>query len=767
VCIESTHADGTLDALMCPVHDREFSMQKRLLASTHIFEGLLALALTMSITKVALAESTFDSHGRLILDDEAWSLGLDRLTDVPSALALTIYDTSSDPMTNVAKSTLFVSDSNGLEGKGAIALGGIAPYATIDLSSLPSSFDGRRVAYRVWQRPRGTRIVFDIYTYTGDYAQASSTGNWSGIAFAGMIGFRPTGRVTSDGWEEWSTGPVDFLAGGLARPAMLTMTDEQAVTMQTSYFAGYDIGARALVDAFEIVDLGPALVPPSPCRLVDEEQVCGPQGVCLYGRCVDSKYVEGTPPAPSHVEDYVQRRRNEFAAFEGGRLPQSLMGAFSSTLLALASAPTDARFFPTIRRAVDDLRDGHASAPYVSYSAGSSAGICAHLGEADLLPSAELLPLVFSVGQSNPISDAVMPGDALIAIDGLPPTLWAELAFRSLSYGGDPAARDVILAPAHIDAALTAGSVLTFATCQTSVSEPVACAPGEEISVDIDTRSLLGDLMWAGAAPTWRAERRACDFRFRRPVESADVLEYDFAGTATLDGGIEALLINGVPSSYEAPHWHQVVRGFVDGEKPLLLLDERTGHGGSIEAVDLLAGSLLDHTEFSHLELHPIFDVPLTDEIRSALEHCEDDFGRCGGGIWWELGASLVEEGTASEARLAVLMAKDVSGNDYVTRLLKERNAPTRIFGAGATYGAFGVIWTLPPIHHELLGGSFQVHDTLFLKAADDADAEFSTGVGVIPDEIVLQRQSDARAGVDTALARASAWLLDGTTTEP
>jgi hypothetical protein len=731
-------------------------------STRHTFVPLVLLLVAMCLfATIGNAASTFDSEGRLILDDDTWSVSLDRLSDVPSALDLAIYDTNYDPMANDAMATLFESDAMGLEGKGALALGGIAPYATIDLSSLPSSLEGRRVAYRIWQRPRGTRMAFDIYTYTGDYALASSTGNWSGIAFAGMVGFRPTGRVTSDGYEEWSTGPIDFLAGGVAPPSMMTISDEQVITLQSSYFAGYDVDARATIDAFEIVDLGPASVPTAPCRLVDEEEACGAQGVCLYGRCTDARYVEGTPPADAHVADYVSRRRHEFAAFEGGRLPQTLIADFSTTLLGLADGPTDARFFSTIRRAIDGLRDGHASSSYTSYPAFSSAGVCAHLGDADLLPAGGQLPLVFSVGQSNPISDALLPGDALVAIDGLPPTLWADVAFRALSYGGDPAARDVVLAPDLIDAAITAGSVLSFASCPSSTSEPVTCDPGEVVAIEIDTRALLGDLMWTGNAPAWRAERRTCDFRFKRPVEATDVLDYTFAGTATLDDGIEALLINGVPSSYEAPHWHEVVSGFVDGQASRLLLDERTGLGGSIDAVDLLAGGLLAPDAFSHMELLPVLDGTLTDELRTAIRECDDELGRCGGGFSWELGASLVEEGTASDARLAVLMARDVSGNDYVTRLVQERDAPTRIFGVGSTYGAFGVIWTLPPVHHEMMGGSFQVHDTLFMTTTDAADAEFSTGVGVVPDEVVMQRQSDAVRGVDTALERASAWLVE------
>jgi len=722
----------------------------------------LSCALALFSVSTTTRAATFDDRGRLVLDDDGWSLGLDRLVDVPVEHDLTIYDTAYAPMTSTAASTLFVSLAEGLEGKGALALGGVAPYATLSLSPLPSALEGRRVAYTLWQRPLGTRVAVDIYVYTGDYDAAIASGNYQGLAFVGLVGMRPTGRVTSDGYEEWSTGPIDFLAGHTARPAVVTFTDEQLLTAQSSYFASYDTGAQVLVDAFEVTDLGPAAVPDAPCRLLDENLACGEEGMCLYGRCVDAQYIEGTPPADAHAADYLARRRREMRLFEGGRLPQDLLVDFDETLAGLAAAPPDARFFPTLRAAVDALRDGHASAPAVGYAPSSSTGVCAHQGDADLLEGAGALPIVFSKGESNPVSDLVFTGDALVAIDGLPPFAWAEIAQRAFSYSGDPAGRDVVIASTLIDAALTAGSVLTFASCPTSRAAPEPCAPGEEIVVDVDAREVLGDLMWAGQAPAWRAEYRVCDHRFTRPVEADDVTDYAFAGVAELDDGVRALLINGVPSAYETPAWHQAAFGFTDGSSSLLLLDERTGHGGSIDAVDLLAGRLVEPGAFSHMELLPIAAEPLDDETRAALTACDHELGLCAGGFTWPLGMTLFQTGTASDARLAVLMADDVSGNDYVTRLVQERAAPTRIFGAGATYGAFGVIWTLPPTHHELVGGSFQVHDTLFVRDASAPAPPYSTGVGVVPDEVVLQTQSDAIRGIDTVLTRARAWLVEG-----
>jgi len=113
---------------------------------------------------------------------------------------------------------------------------------------------------------------------------------------------------------------------------------------------------------------------------------------------------------------------------------------------------------------------------------------------------------------------------------------------------------------------------------------------------------------------------------------------------------------------------------------------------------------------------------------------------------------------------LAIVIGQDVSGNDFLTEVLRYREAPTRIFGSPATYGAFGTVIGLPGLLGEFSGGAVQVSDSIFFAepwefGSDGELPRFTTGIGVPPDELLLQRQSDAMIGVDTVLTRAEAWL--------
>jgi hypothetical protein len=159
-------------------------------------------------------------------------------------------------------------------------------------------------------------------------------------------------------------------------------------------------------------------------------------------------------------------------------------------------------------------------------------------------------------------------------------------------------------------------------------------------------------------------------------------------------------------------------------------------------------------------------ETPGADVYLDALGECTTYAnGACGGAWRWVLSAEserAITPGVAADTRLAILNSYDVSGNDYTSRILSYRSGPTLIFGPAPSFGAFGPINNLPPHLGELSGGSLQHHDTLFLVATDDPTEEFATGIGVAPDVVVLQRQSDAVQGVDTMIEAARAWLLEG-----
>lgn len=710
--------------------------------------AMLGLALAAVAAPAPLYAGTFDSAGRLHLD-AAVAGSLDGPAGLPEGWSLSLYDVDQGLL-----APSWWPDPAGLEGVGGLEFGGRAVYGLLALNATPAAA-GRRVELHLWQRPLGTRASASLYWSVGDGDSDLSLG---------VISLRPTGRVTSDGWEEWSSGPFDFLAGGLHGPRWLVLTDAQYQAYFVSY-SSLDPALRVVLDGLELLDLGPAAVPPAPCTALDEATSCGPLGACLFGRCADSALVNGPPPLDAQRRaDYLARRLFEYRHFEGGRLPQARLDGLSATLTALAAPELadPARFWPRFSAAVADLRDGHASAPLAAYPADLRPDVCLHLGQADLLPGAPLRPLVFSTSGLGALAAGLLVGDALVAIDGLEPAQWARQSGR-ITHPGDPAGFDLVTAPDLLAAALRGGSRLGFARC----GGPLACAEPAVERVELDTVTLAGADIWQGRPPAWLQQRQRCDYRFGRDVDDPQVTRYQFAGWADRDG-VRTLLINGVPSLWgEAGQARQqaVLEALTDGAS-LLILDQRSGSGGSIEAVDLLLTQLVAQDDFYAMDLYPwLEDRPLDADLMAGLAGCAGDSWGCANSLRWVLGQAHEPAGppyAAGRARLAVLNGMDVSGNDYTSRLVTYRSAPTRIFGGGATWGAFGVIWGLPAHDEELYGGSFQVHDTVFRASAADGSTDFATGTGVLPDEVVYQRQSDALAGVDSVIEAARAWLLGG-----
>jgi hypothetical protein len=305
------------------------------------------------------------------------------------------------------------------------------------------------------------------------------------------------------------------------------------------------------------------------------------------------------------------------------------------------------------------------------YPAYSNAGVCLHEGTADLVATDSLnvgnvTPLVFSTGGDNVVSSQLEPGDALVAVDGIDVNAWVALAGRLIVHHGDPAANSVVLAPSIISAALDTGAVLTFARC-TALD---ACT-----EFDVDLTALVGDAVAAGEAVDFFYDSAPCDNRFVRPVPGSvdDVTEYEFAGYRDAQG-IRSVLINGVPQGYgqAGQHWFNVIEESLGDtsidETSKLLLDQRTGNGGGVDAVDWIAGFLLEEDAVYAMNMLPSFEEGDDTETHDVLLDCLKGTTQgydCGTGIHWVLGdIAQGARGTAAEAKLAVLNTVDVSGND-------------------------------------------------------------------------------------------------------
>ncbi len=714
------------------------------------------------------ALAAFDATtGRVVLSGAAWSLPFDAPAEL-DGVAVQGYDSDGEPLDVVAVQDRMLDDAErAIEGAGLIRLGGELASVSIglpapDASPAIDALRDRRVRATFWQRPRGTRVGASLTWFTGGVDDAGAT-------YLASVTMQPTGNVTDDGWEEWTSGPFDFAWAGVFAPGFITFTDEQL----NAYYGGgsWDVEAQVDVDGLELVDLGAASVAPSSCTLPGERADCGDDGVCHLGVCVDAGLRLGVPLEDDALRaQYVERRIFEVERFEGGRAPRTRASLVAEALRPLKDSTRAADFWPGFAAAYDLLVDGHASAPLVSYPAYANGGVCVHAGEADLLadvaPEERLVPLVFSA-EDNELGALLAPGDALVRIDGLPVHTWAAAARRLITHPGDPAGHDVVTAPQIFNAALDAGAVVTFARC--TGGAPCSAAVVEEVTVDLG--ALTGDrLLDGGTAPVLAySAATTCDYRFRRPVEAPDVKDYAFAGSVD-EGGVRSLLINGVPDRYMdgGDTWFDRVTDALGDDPALVLLDERSGAGGSIDAVDLIAAMLLDEGDAYAMDFLPSFEGAEDDGVpRAAVVSCssDPDAYSCGNGFRYHVGDGGGPVASAAGAKLAVLIANDVSGNDYVTRLLQERSGgATRIFGDGATWGAFGVIWGMAAHVGELMGGSLQVQDTIFVDSAAEplsGAQRFETSTGIRPDVVVRQKQSDALLGKDTVLEAARAWLLE------
>lgn len=724
---------------------------------------LAALVGGLLVAPVASASGFDENLGKVVLDDALVGVGFESIETLPDGVGLHALSAFGIPLADYARAELFVSDPEGaIHGDGYLEVGGRTGVAYLDLRPIAPALSGRRVEVRVWQRVKGTRAHLALAWYASGVDQLLA-GDFEAGTELGAVVLQPTGRVTQDGWEEWSTGPVDADLADLG-VSVLRVFDEQIFGLQSGR-VDYDGTLRVQLDGLEVRDLGEAAVPKVSCRLADEATTCGDHGACLYGRCVDAAPVLGAQiQDPTLRAQYIERRIFELRFFEGGRFPLTQIDLFEPSLREQTSSEATARSFRTaLNVAYQRLADGHAAPPMTSLRLlGANAGVCIHRGNADLMPSPTEAPLVFTVEDGTPFADRLAPGDVLVAIDGLAPRDWAPLARRYSRYSGDPSAREFVTTPELFGAALLSGSELTFARCS-QTAEGRRCNNATLQEVVIDTAQFTAGV-WNDRPPAWLQAELPCDFRLHSAVPATGDHAYAYAGQRT-EAGVTYLQINGMPQygMSGGPEWFDTISAALESGPERVVFDQRLGSGGSIEAVDHLANYLVSPAELYGMHLLPQLDRELDEGLRRNLLECSrtaDLTKSCGDFLEWALGAFSFSRPAARQARLAVLIGADVSGNDFVTRILTYRGqGETRIFGGARTYGAFGVVWARPAFLGEIAGGSFQVHDAVFLVDTADRNLDFATGRGVEPDEVILQSQRDAVLGVDTVLEAAKAWV--------
>ncbi len=698
------------------------------------------------------------AQGKVVLDDETFVVDFDEPDSLATLGLVGALDPRGVAVTQIPPSDWVSSPVLAIEGQGSLRMGRNVSTLFLGLDTVAPGLRGRQVNFTMWVQPNGILPVVTVH-YT-PRRLADATGE-DFIHPLGVVRLHPTGRATSDGWREVSTGPVDFDLHAAVEARFIVIEDER---QSEPFFSGRisNDDSEFFVDGLSVSDVGPRVVPDAACSLVNEATVCGDNGACAYGRCADARAVLDNPPPIGPVrEQYLERLIARVEIMAGGRLTQAITPEFASALRSLTTETRVAQYWTTFTRAFDNLADGHVSPPEWRFRFPLATGMCLNQGLADLLPSPapEALPLVFSRNTGHPAGGRLEEGDVLIAIDGIAPYDWLESADRYLSYPGDPAARTYITTEQIPRATLSTGAVLTFARCRGT--DGAACEPAQVETFDIDWAALSAPL-WQGVALPW-TNGQPCDFRFRRDVNRSGGTNFrtDFVGFSNLEGGtIRSILLNSVLGE---GRWETQAQRALTDLPDRVLLDERTGIGGRFEGVTIVTDPFWPTNQEPRVQLVPQLRPDLDDTRLATFFSCVEEPATflCGNFQFLSLSDNdNPRRGTAADVRLAVVNAFDVSGNDYLSRTLKERpRGQTRIFAATPTYGAFGPVFSLSRLLQELGGGNLQIQDTLFLRDAGDQNFEYLTGIGVPPDEVVLQRQSDAVLGTDTLLEAAKAWL--------
>ncbi|MDF1566208.1 MAG: hypothetical protein P1V51_24465 [Deltaproteobacteria bacterium] len=683
-----------------------------------LLSGLPAAALLL-IAAGHDARGGFDPiTGRVRLDasDHA-SASLDTLASLSEGPALWVSaGDGSAPLDDEALSPLFLPASEALEGAGALRLGGRGQWITLDLAPLAGALAGRRIEVSFWQRPDGRRIGGGLF--------------WEDPAGQPFppLRLRPTGRRTDDGWEEWSSGPVDALLGGLLPPAVLELGDEEGLGgTSRPPMPVWPVSSShgVVVDAIRVLDLGEAAVVAADCAGLEEG--CGPAGLCMFGRCTDRAAALGPDPAPARLPGQLLREQLEVALFEGG---QASRLALAEVLAGMARAGADPPwgFHRQLAAGARPLRDDHHSPPYAGHwwlmMARAPFVGCALLGEADLLGGSPRLPLIL-----DPRIPGLEVGDAILEIDGLTPRAWLEAVDPLLGYNGDPGGREPAGALHLLGLATFLGSRLRVARCEAGLAPGAdACAAApvhHELSLAEATAAVWTEGMSGGFSGY------ACEPRVRRTLGTAlhdpgGGRDQPFVGD---DGGVRYLRFDDFIGS--TPAFAIALR---DGPARVII-DERIGNGGYSAEVDHLGSFLVSASEGLGYEDAYFADASISEETWEALRTCQAVVGGACGGFFAE---PLPMEGhpapaAAAGARVAVLTHRDVSGNDFFTHLMSVR--------AG-----------------EVSGGAIQVADSRLIPAGGEA-RPFLTGSGAGPDEWILQTQSDLLRGTDTVLEAARAWV--------
>jgi hypothetical protein len=725
--------------------------------------GLLTLLGLASIASVAQARSRFDvASASLELPKDAvraWDF------EAPESLVgvdLATWDkTSGFPaVTRVPIATgadvaplLTNGPDDAVQGAHALRLGLNATGLMIHDAPLFDALKDSRFEATLWTRGDGSSLTMQII-----YDQDPENLYAGKAAFATVRAIR-TGRATTDGWAEYSTGPIDGNVWGVPVRGLAILPSYYAADTDTF-----------LVDALDISKVDGAPTAPLACTQQNVDAVCGAQGDCMFGHCVSSSVTWGALPPLAHRREIAERW-----ILYGTRMIGDRNGATHGLDILTPGARTLAetsvssrQFFGGMNRLVNLLRDNHTSfgspsnftsfAPQLQYGSSSALGACFGVVEKDLLGGG-LGYAVFRAAASPITGVPLQRGDVLFAIDGRAPKEWVDdnWARFATTLPNDPASD---WGPSANDLGRLISlraSTVTLLRCASSSS----CAPGAgQQSITIDVGAALFKALTG--PDTVSTNSFGCSQRFTNSVSTlaSGGSGEDAVSVETGGGGETRVQFDGFVGQTT---WPAAMQSVFNARPAKVLMDARMGHGGYFETVQTLFNLLRGPSEPAGVlsfgrGTYDLTDPPwLFDRLTDCSNARADQWTCLQGNAIGFFAKNTDPPGAAT--RIAWLNTYDVSANDFMPRLLQGRSN-FKIFAPHPTSGAFGAISELPGIASGWSGGSLQVQDSRFAaNSAAAATTRWESGHGVPPDVVVAEKLSDAIAGVDTILQAATTWL--------
>ena len=709
----------------------------------------------------------------------------------------TIFVDAGDPAMTADEYAAHQAPDAAVEGTHALLLGhGPADAAAgilVPFEKLQPLITKPQILVTAWVRSFAANPTM-VATYgTGAHPTPAS--------FTSVTAIR-TGRETTDGWAELTTGPIDTAVWGVP------------LAQITVGMAGSDSkrnpNATLAVDALEILPLDGHPVAATSCTLATQQDACGADGECQFGHCLPGYASWGPTPVPAHRASLIDRWISIAKHIHG-----AVNVATNADLMVAARAELTApevgsrQFHAGMAGLVNGLRNHHTSfgqpenggllQPLAAGSSSSSLGACIGVGHLDLLETPgeaqkRLGYIVYQVAATTVVGVTLRPGDAITKIDGLDPLTWVRSVFLTYSPGvpADPGA----------DFAWAASYVAWMISHRASTLEITRCAPGTDCTgadrtvLDID----VAGPAWKNLSGTGLVGNEnddnvlQCVERFQNTLTPTPAgNQGDVVTTGTVFGDITALQFDGTATDFAV--WQaQVLPAFANNSPPTkVLFDVRQGNGGYAEDSEFIVEEIRDKSQPVGVVGFPVASWDGSDTVSgllavlaSASPSCEqtsmstmqsapcelvvEDYFL---GDWYQQAGfleKLISPGTPVKAftpggigaRVAWLQAADVSANDYLAALAQGRTNQ-RVFAPGPTSGSYGTISSIAPLLMGWHGGSIQMSDSLWGANVTALNhSSFRSGVGVPPDEVVAETMSDAMNGVDTMITAARNWLNAG-----